>query len=72
MEALAELDESMEVSADKCIGCGLCVSTCPEEAMTARYSGTATEFGANPLIFQAGNLWLAPNSRRSAYSPAFM
>jgi Fe-S-cluster-containing hydrogenase component 2 len=33
MGAITEVDETMEVSADKCIGCGLCVSICPENAI---------------------------------------
>jgi H+/Na+-translocating ferredoxin:NAD+ oxidoreductase subunit B len=36
MEAISELDQTMEVSTDKCIGCGLCVSVCPEEAISLR------------------------------------
>lgn len=41
MEAIRELDETMEVSADKCIGCGLCVSVCPEEAIALTEVSTA-------------------------------
>ena len=42
MEAIAELDETMEVSSDKCIGCGLCVTVCPEEAITLKEVSAAT------------------------------
>jgi ferredoxin len=42
VDAITELDETMEVTADKCIGCGLCVSTCPEEAIDLKEVDTAT------------------------------
>jgi ferredoxin len=32
----------MEVSVDKCIGCGLCVSVCQEEAIDLTEVATAT------------------------------
>jgi Fe-S-cluster-containing hydrogenase component 2 len=31
--AIDERNESYEISAEKCIGCGLCLTTCPEEAI---------------------------------------
>jgi Fe-S-cluster-containing hydrogenase component 2 len=34
MEALAEDGDRVALDADRCIGCGLCVSTCPSEALT--------------------------------------
>ena len=33
MEALAITDDIAEINLDRCIGCGLCVSTCPEGAI---------------------------------------
>jgi ferredoxin len=29
-------DEAAEVDRDRCIGCGLCVTTCPTEALSLR------------------------------------
>jgi ferredoxin len=34
MDALVFDDITMEVNLDRCIGCGLCVTSCPEEAIT--------------------------------------
>jgi Fe-S-cluster-containing hydrogenase component 2 len=34
MEALHLEDEVAVLDADKCIGCGLCVTTCPSESLT--------------------------------------
>lgn len=42
MDAITELDETMEVSTDKCVGCGVCVSVCPEEAIGLEEVATAT------------------------------
>ncbi|MFO7560646.1 MAG: 4Fe-4S binding protein [Desulfobacterales bacterium] len=33
IEAIMETDDSYQVDRDKCIGCGLCVTTCPVEAI---------------------------------------
>ena len=34
MEAISINDDALaEVNQDRCIGCGLCVTTCPEEAL---------------------------------------
>ncbi len=42
VDAITELDETMEVIADKCVGCGVCVSVCPEEAIGLEEVATAT------------------------------
>ena len=34
MEAVRFVDEKASVDIDRCIGCGLCVSTCPTDSMT--------------------------------------
>jgi len=34
MEAIKEGENASEVIEERCIGCGLCVSTCPEEAIS--------------------------------------
>jgi Fe-S-cluster-containing hydrogenase component 2 len=36
MEALGAGDGATAVDLDRCIGCGLCVATCPTEAVTLR------------------------------------
>jgi Fe-S-cluster-containing hydrogenase component 2 len=34
MEAISESDDAYEVNRERCIGCGVCVPTCPSEAMS--------------------------------------
>ena len=34
MEALSLEDDKVAVNLDRCIGCGLCVSTCPTESLS--------------------------------------
>jgi len=34
MDAITEGDEAYEVNRDRCLGCGVCVPTCPSEAIT--------------------------------------
>ena len=34
MEAVQLVDEKASIDVDRCIGCGLCVSTCPAGSMT--------------------------------------
>jgi electron transport complex protein RnfB len=34
--AIAETEEAYEVSPERCIGCGLCITTCPTEAIQLR------------------------------------
>jgi Fe-S-cluster-containing hydrogenase component 2 len=34
MEAVQLVNEKASIDIDKCIGCGLCVSTCPTDSMT--------------------------------------
>ena len=34
MEAVQLVDEKASIDMDRCIGCGLCVSTCPTDSMT--------------------------------------
>ena len=34
IDALIERDDTMEVDLARCIGCGLCVPTCPEDAIS--------------------------------------
>ena len=50
MDAITELEETMEVTADKCVGCGVCVSVCPEEAIELTEVATAT----SPFPNEAG------------------
>jgi Fe-S-cluster-containing hydrogenase component 2 len=33
MEAIDVVDDISTISLNRCIGCGLCVTTCPEEAI---------------------------------------
>jgi Fe-S-cluster-containing hydrogenase component 2 len=33
MEALSLEDEQVVLNSDRCIGCGLCVSTCPTDSL---------------------------------------
>ncbi len=42
MEALRSLDGATSVDLDRCIGCGACVGTCPEGAVTLRAKPRAT------------------------------
>jgi Fe-S-cluster-containing hydrogenase component 2 len=42
MEALTEDGDRVSLNADRCIGCGLCVSSCPSGALTlVRKPGSA-------------------------------
>jgi len=34
MEAITEVGDVVAVDLKRCIGCGLCVTTCPEECLT--------------------------------------
>jgi ferredoxin len=34
MEAIKLLDEKASIDLDRCVGCGLCVTTCPTEALS--------------------------------------
>jgi Fe-S-cluster-containing hydrogenase component 2 len=34
MEAIEEVDDGWKIVDGRCIGCGLCVSVCPEDAMS--------------------------------------
>ncbi len=34
MQAIAEGGDRVTVNTDRCMGCGLCVSTCPSGALT--------------------------------------
>jgi ferredoxin len=35
MEAISMTEDQVaDINLDKCIGCGLCINTCPEEALT--------------------------------------
>jgi Fe-S-cluster-containing hydrogenase component 2 len=34
VNAIKEGDEHFEIITEKCIGCGLCVNTCPEQAIS--------------------------------------
>ena len=34
MDAIQFVDEKASIDMDRCIGCGLCVSTCPTDAMS--------------------------------------
>jgi ferredoxin len=36
MEAIQEGEETSEIIIDRCIGCGLCVSVCPENSISLR------------------------------------
>jgi Fe-S-cluster-containing hydrogenase component 2 len=42
MEALHSVDGATAVDLDRCIGCGLCVSTCPSEAVRLRAKASET------------------------------
>jgi electron transport complex protein RnfB len=34
MDAAIETEQAVEIDPERCIGCGVCLSTCPEEAIT--------------------------------------
>jgi electron transport complex protein RnfB len=34
MEAINLLDEKASIDLDRCVGCGLCVTTCPTEVLS--------------------------------------
>jgi len=34
LDAIEEVDDTYRVMADRCIGCGLCISTCPADAVS--------------------------------------
>jgi Fe-S-cluster-containing hydrogenase component 2 len=34
MDALKQEDETVRLNSDRCIGCGLCVSTCPTDSLS--------------------------------------
>ena len=40
MEALTLEDEHVVLNSDRCIGCGLCVSTCPTGSLTLERKST--------------------------------
>ena len=36
MDALQLVEEAISLDLDRCIGCGLCVSTCPTDSLTLK------------------------------------
>ena len=51
MEALSEDGGRVALNADRCIGCGLCVSTCPSGALTLERK-SESELTRVPATFQ--------------------
>ena len=65
MEALRAEDDRVALDADRCIGCGLCVSTCPSGALTLQRKPGSREVRLPPDLSTAWREIAREQARRA-------